>query len=239
MALVSPRGDEDGSLATRRLKLALLVLLALARRPLGRDFLVGMFWGEQPEERARHSLSDALSHLRRVLGREAISVRQAEVSLTDEARLDVDAVEFAQAVEARDYARALALYGGPFLDSVYVAGSRSFAEWAERERNRLDALFLQACAGQCATLARARQWDEVARLAERWLAAAPLSTDAALFRLNALKAPGTRDADQRALGEYERIAALLGREYGRAPDRTVAVLARDIADRLAATDATG
>src|SRR5215208_472995 len=127
IALVSPRGDEDASLGARRLKLALLVVLALARRPLSRDYLVGMFWGDQDEERARHSLSDALSHLRRALGRESISVRQAEVVLTDEARLDVDAVDFSEAVTARDYARAVALYGGPFLDSVYVAGSQASA----------------------------------------------------------------------------------------------------------------
>ena len=49
VALVSPAGDEDASLGTRRLKLALLVVLALARRPLSRDVLVGLFWGEQDE----------------------------------------------------------------------------------------------------------------------------------------------------------------------------------------------
>src|SRR3712207_6680039 len=78
IALVAQRGEEDDSLSKRRLKLALLVVLALAMRPLSRDVLVEMFWGDQDEARARHSLSDALSHLRRVLGRDAISTRQAE-----------------------------------------------------------------------------------------------------------------------------------------------------------------
>src|SRR5919199_4297074 len=68
IALVDPRGEEDATLSKRRLKLALLVVLALARRPLSRDYLIEMFWGEQDEERARHSLSDALSHLRRGVG---------------------------------------------------------------------------------------------------------------------------------------------------------------------------
>jgi eukaryotic-like serine/threonine-protein kinase len=66
-----------------------------------------------------------------------------------------------------------------------------------------------------------------------------MSTDAALFRLNALKAPGTREAHQRALDEYERLAARLAREFERAPDRQVAALARDIAAWLATSDATG
>jgi DNA-binding SARP family transcriptional activator len=122
IALLSPQGNEDETLRKRRLKLALLVVLALTKRPLSRDFLVGMFWGEQDEERARHSLSDALSHLRRVLGRDAIAVRLADVSLTDEAHLAVDAVELADAVAEGDHERAVALYVGPFLDGVYVEG---------------------------------------------------------------------------------------------------------------------
>src|SRR5919199_1765708 len=121
IALVDLRGEEDATLSKRRLKLALLVVLALARRPLSRDALVEMFWGGQDEERARHSLSDALSHLRPVLGAGAITTRQAEVALAEDGPLAVDAVEFAAAAEARDWERAAALYGGPFLDSVYVA----------------------------------------------------------------------------------------------------------------------
>src|ERR671939_1649306 len=85
IALVDLRGEEDATLSKRRLKLALLVVLALARRPLSRDALVEMFWGEQDEERARHSLSDALSHLRRVLGRDAVTMHHADVALADDA----------------------------------------------------------------------------------------------------------------------------------------------------------
>lgn len=154
IALVAQRGEEDDSLSKRRLKLALLVVLALSKRPLSRDALVEMFWGDQDEARARHSLSDALSHLRRVLGRDAISTRQAEVELTADALLAVDALEFVAAAEARDYARAAALYGGPFLEAVYVAGSGSFTGWVERERKRLEGLFLKVCEGQCMLLAR-------------------------------------------------------------------------------------
>src|SRR5690348_15567233 len=77
-ALVSASGDEE-SLSRRRRKLALLCVLALASRPYSRDVLADLFWGEEDDERARHSLSDALSHLRRLLGREAIATRCANV----------------------------------------------------------------------------------------------------------------------------------------------------------------
>jgi len=216
LALVTPAGGEDESLAKRRRKLALLVVLALSRRPLSRDALVAMFWGDQDEERARHSLADALSHLRRVLGREAITTRQAEVALGEETELEVDALELAHAVADREWERAVRLYSGPFLEGVFVSGSVEFEQWAARERLRLEELFLKACAGQCLVLARARRWEECGALAARWLERAPLSSDAALYWLNALKAPGTRDAEQRALEAYERLAERLGREYDRA-----------------------
>ena len=46
----------------------MLAVLALTRRPLPRDTLLGLFWAEHDEGRARHSLSNALSSLRGALG---------------------------------------------------------------------------------------------------------------------------------------------------------------------------
>src|SRR5215203_6166983 len=100
LALVGSDGAEEPSLQKRRRKLAVLAVLAVEARPLSRDLLVEMFWGEQDEARARHSLSDALSHLRRVLGRDAIVVGRAEVALTLDAALEIDAVQLASAAAA-------------------------------------------------------------------------------------------------------------------------------------------
>jgi hypothetical protein len=173
-----------------------------------------------------------------VLGTGAITTRGAEVALADAAPLVVDALEFAEAARREDAAAAIALYGGPFLHCVYVAASPSFERWAERERARLEATFLRSCAGHCVVLARARRWDEVSMVAERWLDAAPASSDAALFRLNALKAPGTRDAALAALAEYERLRVRLARELDVAPDPVVAELAARIAGQAGVRDAS-
>ena len=43
LTLVGAGGEEDASLARRRLKLAVLAVLALARRPVSRDTLLGLF----------------------------------------------------------------------------------------------------------------------------------------------------------------------------------------------------
>ena len=165
LALLSPDGSEEESLRKRRRKIAVLAVLALERRPLSRDVLVEMFWGDQEETRARHSLSDALSHLRRVLGRDTISVGRSEVALVRDAPLAVDAADFAAAVQRQEYDRALEMYGGAFLDGVYVGGSPRFEHWVERHRARFHELFLTACRDQCSRLQAAGRIEECAPVA--------------------------------------------------------------------------
>jgi len=232
LTLLSPRGDESESLAKRRLKLALLAVLATAKRPVSRATLAEMFWGEQEESRARHSLSDALSHLRRELGRLAIAGQGSEVWLSPDAPLVLDAAAFEDAVAARDLSRAAALYTGPFLDGVEIEAGPSFEQWTSRERRRLETVFLQVCAQQCLVHARAREWEECGSLAARWLETAPLSVDAALYRLNAVKSPGTREAAQRALQELEQHSARLAREFDLAPEKPILELAQNLRDAL-------
>lgn len=233
LALLDPTGEEEATLGKQRRKLALLVVLALARRPMTRDALVEMFWGDQDEQRARHSLSEALSHLRRVLGRDAIAARQADVALADELALDVDVIELAEMVDRQDYGKAAQLYGGPFLDGVYVAGSSTFDHWADGHRARLKSLFLQACERHCAVLASAEEWPECADLARRWVDSCPLSTEAALALLGALDAPPTPETGRRALDTYENLRLGLAREFEAAPGAQVVALAERIRARLA------
>jgi tetratricopeptide (TPR) repeat protein len=69
--------------------------------------------------------------------------------------------------------------------------------------------------------------------ARRWLAAAPLSTDAALYLINALKAPGSHESALAALAEYRALAGRLERDFGAHPDERVAALARELTVRVA------
>jgi DNA-binding SARP family transcriptional activator/tetratricopeptide (TPR) repeat protein len=242
LTLVGAGGEEDASLARRRQKLAILAMLAMARRPLARDSLLEMFWGEQDETRARHSLSNALSELRRTLGQGSITTRDTEVALTADAPIDVDALDLADAMEAGDAARAVDTYGGPFLDGVHIEDSPGFDQWVFRERRRIETLFLEACARQCATLARVRRWPECHVVAARWLDTEPLSGDAARFLLEAARGPGTRVALAAALDEYERLRTRLRREFDLAPEPAVVALADEIREQIAthagAADAT-
>ncbi len=231
LTLVSPDGVDE-SVGLRRRKLTLLAVLALSDRPYSRDALAEMFWGDEDDERARHSLSDALSHFRRLLGRDVIAHRRSEVILAEDVRLDVDALELAAACAERDWPRAAELYGGPLLDGVFVTRSPRFEEWLTHERERYARLFMRACEAQCLALARARRWEDCAALARRWLAAAPLSTDAALYLINALKAPGSHESALAALAEYRAIAGRLDRDFGAQPDGRVTALASELSARV-------
>ncbi|HEX5829564.1 MAG TPA: hypothetical protein VFY16_01210, partial [Gemmatimonadaceae bacterium] len=229
LALWGPDGELEGSLSTRRRKLAVLAVLAVlarAGRPLERDELVGLFWPEQAEAKARHSLSDTLSHLRRVLGREALATPgPTTIALAPGAPLVVDAGAFEAACAARAWGTAVALYAGPFLGSAHLPGaSARFEHWADGERARLERCFAEACAGECLALMRARAFEECAALAGRWLEVAPFAAEAALYRLNALKGPGTAAALAAAVAEAERLARWLAAEYEAAPAPSVAEL---------------
>lgn len=60
---IRQNGGELTNLSGHKQKLALLSYIAV-EGPVSRDNLLGMFWPEKPEERARHSLSQARSPLR-------------------------------------------------------------------------------------------------------------------------------------------------------------------------------
>ena len=97
--------------ATQRRRLALLALLASADTPVSRDRLMGYLWPDSGPERARHSLDDALSALRRELGSDDLFLGVASVGLNRDV-LASDLGDHAAALRAGDAERAVTLYAG-------------------------------------------------------------------------------------------------------------------------------
>ena len=243
LELARSDGEPDETLAglnARRRKVALLTVLALSRRSISRDVLVEMFWGDQDEARARHSLSDAVSHLRRVLGRDSIIATRSDIALAPNAPLVTDAVRLADVAGNADGAgepigpnsadEILALYSGPFLGGVYVEGSPSFEQWVTRERTRLERLFLRAVRARCKALAEPREHAVYRQaLAEQWLEVDPLSAEAAVTYFDALAS--TDEAVGQVLPAYERLRARLRREYDVEPDPSVSAVVANVKAR--------
>ena len=232
LALVDARGYSEPTLTTRRRKLALLAWLALNRRPASRDRLIGLFWADRNEERARNSLSDALSHLRRVLGRDALPAYQDEIVLAEETPLSVDVLELDAAARAGEHDRVIDLYTGPFLDSVYVDAAPGFEHWCDRVRARVDSLVAAACRARCVELSRGGDWELCEAVARKWLQVEPTSGAAATYLLDALTAPGTYSAQLAAIREHDALAERVRREFGVGLDPAVTARVRELTRML-------
>lgn len=153
---VVPGGAPREAHLPERLRDLLAYLVLRRDQPQAREVLAGLFWGDQPDARARACLSTALWRLRRILepgaGREErylVTCGRDEVSFVAREACAVDVVDFEREVRtplpgetltaegARRVERALARYTGPLLEGVYH-------DWALRERERLRSLYLEA-----------------------------------------------------------------------------------------------
>lgn len=223
LRLLAPNGEEERSLANRRHKLVLLTLLAISRKPISRDRLVDMLWGDREEARARHSLSDALSQIRGALGQSAITSRQSEVALSERAALRIDLLELADAASAGDSAGVIRLYGAPFFDGVHVDGSAELEHWVLAQRRGAEQLFLRACRKETERLEIAGDWVSLAEVSARWLLHDPLDTTAARRHLSAVarRTPADPHASRDVRAAFEVIAHRVRVEHGLQVDASV------------------
>lgn len=220
LVLLDATGTEH-ELTKRRRKLAVLAYLALADRSVPRETLATIFWPEEDEARARHSLSNALSSLRSALGRSAIELGRFEVALTADAPVEVDIRSVARAAAAQDWPVVLRRATGIFLDGVFVEGSHAFEEWTAGERRRVLRWVEEACRAESPRLLSEGAWTEAAAIGDRWLALAPLSAEAALARLQAELGDGDAESLRRTQLLHERLARRASQEFGEGLDPRV------------------
>ena len=137
--LTGPDGEPIPEVLSRPKRLALLSYLALQEPGdfCRRETLVGRFWPELDESKARANLSVVLHHLRRLVGKEVVITRGVEEIGLDPDAIRVDTWEFLARIERGDLEEAAALYRGPLLGGLHVVGSGSFSQFLEERRYRL------------------------------------------------------------------------------------------------------
>jgi predicted ATPase/DNA-binding SARP family transcriptional activator len=118
-------------------RVALLSWLCIEGGFQRRDTLLGLFWPEADEDRARHSLNQALYALRQSLGAGAIIGRGAVEVGVDVDRLWCDAAAFQHALADGRPADALELYRDDLLKGFFLDGAPEFERWLEATRSRL------------------------------------------------------------------------------------------------------
>jgi len=199
----------------------LLTLLAAAgERGTSRDKIVALLWPECDSKRARHRLSQLCHALRRSLG-EVIATASSELRL-EPAGITSDIVEFTRACAIGDSRRAVARYGGPFLDGFFLGNAPGFERWVEGER----VAFARAFPEALETLAvDAESRGDRAEAARWWSQLAdhePLSSRVIIKLMSALAAHGDRAG---ALQQARRYEDELGRELEAEPNPAVVALA--------------
>ncbi|MBN2148008.1 MAG: tetratricopeptide repeat protein [Anaerolineales bacterium] len=149
-------GDQAlGGLGSDKARALLIYLAVEAQRVHRREHLAGLLWSDQAEDKALHSLRQALSNLRKALQDEAREVPYLLVSadgiqMNPASEFWVDARAFQDGVRKalehhqrceqggclniRRLRQTINLYQGPFLDQFYLAGSPLFDEWATLQR---------------------------------------------------------------------------------------------------------
>lgn len=196
-------------LPAQRLRAAMLVYLAIEGET-SRETLTAMFWPEKESEKARHALSQTLYELRRALGEDWVEVQGDRVRVTS--RVEIDADAFTEGVERGDYTGALELDAGPFLGGFFLADSRAFEEWVDRQRARWLRLHRRAHRERILQLLASGDAAGALAVAHRWVEHDPLDDEAQQKLIELLAASGERTAALRQYGVYERLLAEDGLE---------------------------
>lgn len=197
-------GREAPSELLWRKHLALLVYLARSpRRARTREHLLGLLWSDRDEARARHSLSEALRVLRRVLGDDAVQADVDQVRL-EHPGLVLDCDELAACGTRADWEGAAALVEGEFLEGLLIADASAFEDWLAAERAAWRAQSLDALV-RCAE-ARLARGDAAAAVpaAQRAVRLDPTAEPAVRIAMRAHALAGDRSAALRVAAELER-----------------------------------
>ncbi|UCF40475.1 MAG: protein kinase, partial [Gemmatimonadota bacterium] len=137
--LEGPAGTDPQAVLARPKLLGVLAFLGAGagRGFQRRDSLIGCFWPELSQERARSAVRQSLYRLRQLLGDAVVVTRgDDEVALSDEAFWS-DVAAFEDALARGDRAAALELYRGDLLEGLYVPDAPEFERWLDERRKQL------------------------------------------------------------------------------------------------------
>jgi len=209
-------------------RLAVLALLARAgRMGVTREKVLALLWSDEPEDRARRSLNQAVYSLRRDLGGEDALLGSKDLRLNLD-RIEVDTIEFDDAITVGDVERAIRLYAGPFLDGFVLPRAPGFEQWVEAERASLRLDYARALESAAIRANERRDTGGAVELWRRLAAIDPLNGRVAISVMNALVAAGDLEG---ALQHARLHEALVDQELGLPPDRDVAAFARRLRTR--------
>jgi DNA-binding SARP family transcriptional activator/Leucine-rich repeat (LRR) protein len=228
---------------------ALLAYLAVeAEQSHRRETLVGLLWPEWPERSARHSLSQALSNLRRAIDsidatESFFLVTQRTIQFNADSDYTLDATMIATLLEVCEghyhdeietcnqcmerLQQAVVWYGGGFLEGFSLGDSSAFEEWVILQRERFHRLATEALQRLSGCYERRGELDRALQHARRWLELDPWQEEAHRQLMRLLALSGRRNA---ALKQYRTCRRVLMDELGVEPSERTTDLYEQIRD---------
>lgn len=207
---------------------ALAVYLAMhPGKRFARDAIAGLLWGDKNDSNARHSLSQAISDLRRVFGDDVIH-GDSQLVWIPAGAADVDALHLAQMAlgpSTRETLDAVErLYRGDFLDGFDMI-QEEFECWAMTERERLRRLALGSMAELLSIKMRTTELATAASTARNILTYNPFEEKAhrAIMRCYA-----SQGSSRLASDYFTSLKTSLRHELGVEPEAATLELYRDI-----------
>jgi DNA-binding SARP family transcriptional activator len=195
-----PEVHRDGHLCPLALRkgLALLVYVAEAKGPVGRDVIATMLWPESPTQVVRARLRRLLHRLQLALG-DVLASDRSTLRLSATIDLDIDSRQFEKACDRGDFEQACDLYQADFLDGFSPGDCPQFDEWAFFRREALRGRAIQALERVVQEKHLAGDYASAAKHASRLVALDPLSEIYARHLIRNLLLGGDRAAAERQL----------------------------------------
>ena len=230
IGLTGSDGAEVDALLRQPKSVALLAYLAMPApgRWHRRDVLLGTFWPELSQTRARAALRSALHLLRRHLDDDTIRTRGDDDVSLDAERLTTDVAALLDDIAAHAHDRAIARHAGALLPGLYISEAPEFERWLDRERARLNDIAVRAAA---ALIDEREAAGNLAGATEAARRASELSPhDESIIRryVALLDQIGDRAG---ALAVFERFRARISREFGSDPSAATLALIDDLRAR--------
>jgi DNA-binding SARP family transcriptional activator len=231
---LSRSGVEVQSVLARPKLLGLLSFLAFSSSGFHRrDSLLGLFWAESDQKRARRALRQSLYYLRQSLGAHVLVARGEEELALDEARLWSDVRAFEVALEDGRTEEALELYQGDLLAGFFVANAPEYERWLDGRREALR----RRASDAAWSLAEAAAEDRNAAAACHWArhatALEPFDERGIAQAIELLDRMGDRSG---ALSLYEAFGRRLAQEFDIEPAPETQALVAEIRGRVGAAE---
>lgn len=213
---------------------ALLAYLTLVRRPVTREMLATLFWGEMGDADAKNNLRQALTSLRKHC-EPYLEITREHVALHQEQAVWLDVTEFIRLskapadlpVEERlvRLSTAVNLYRGDLFEGVLLRDAPDFEEWVTSQRARLRELALTTLHNLVMLQMAEGRFVDAIDSATYLLALEPWREEGYRHLMLALAYSGQRSA---ALAQYDRCRRTLREVFDAAPAEVTTALAERI-----------